>query len=273
MPYGWPYLVVVLLQASMIPLVRDPALLPRIPRHPLLGLLPLVAIGGGVIFLGAVPGAVGAVTTLAAFAVPPLALLAVWHVRRAVVPLAIASPILWLVVWRLPTSGWTQLAGDLLIVLAAVSLGRLTGWIAPRAALVVGVLVATVVDVWQVLTIQVQPVSTALANAVPPRGLPALQQFEMVGASMGWGDAYLAALVGAIVAVSVRATVVATIITAVAGLSLGLFFNVLDLLPATVPAALGLIAAGCVEHRAVRTWVQVASDRHKRRTMPLDKEA
>ena len=273
MPYGWPYFVIVLLQASIIPLVRDPALLPRIPRHPLLGLLPLVAIGGGVLFLGAVPSAVGFVTTLAAFAVPPLALFAAWHVRRAALPLAIVSPILWLIVWRLPTTGWTQLAGDLLIVLAAVSLGRLTGWIAPRAALIVGVLVATAVDVWQVLTIQVQPVATALATAVPARGLPALQQFEMLGASMGWGDAYLAALVGAIVASLVRATVVATVVTAIAGLSLGLLFNVLDLLPATVPVAVGLIAAGCVEHRAVRAWVQAASDCRKRPRMPIDKEA
>ena len=90
---------------------------------------------------------------------------------------------------------------------------------------------------------------------------------------MGWGDAYLAALVGAIVAVSVRATVVATIVTAVTGLALGLLFNVLDLLPATVPVALGLLAAGCVEHRAVRAWAQAASDRRKRPRMPVDKEA
>ena len=149
MPYGWPYAVLVLLQAAVIPLVRDPSLLPRIPRHPLLGLLPLITIGGGVIVLGAVPGAVAAVTTLAAFAVPPLALLAVLHVRRWAVPLAIVSPLLWLLAWRLPESGWTELAGDLLIVLAGVSLGRLTGWIAPRAALVVGVLVVRAVRLWR----------------------------------------------------------------------------------------------------------------------------
>jgi hypothetical protein len=266
MPYGWPYLVIVLLQASIIPLVRDPALLPRIPRHSLLGLLPLVAIGGGVIFLGAVPSAVGFVTTLAAFAVPPLALFAAWHVRRAALPLAIISPILWLIVWRLPTTGWTQLAGDLLIVLAAVSLGRLTGWIAPRAALVVGVLVATAVDIWQVLTVQVQPVALALGQAEPPRGLPGLQQLEMVGATMGWGDAYLAAVLGAVVAASGRATIAAVFGTLLGGLSLGLLFNVVEFVPATVPVAVGLLGAGLVQRQEIRHWLQCAVGRLRRQT-------
>ena len=266
MPYGWPYFVIVLLQASIIPLVRDPALLPRIPRHPLLGLLPLVAIGGGVIFLGAVPSAVGAVTTLAAFAVPPLALFAAWHVRRAALPRAIVSPILWLIVWRLPTTGWTQLAGDLLIVLAAVSLGRLTGWIAPRAALVVGVLVATAVDIWQVLTVQVQPVALALGQAEPPRGLPGLQQLEMVGATMGWGDAYLAAVLGAVVAASGRATIAAVFGTLLGGLSLGLLFNVVEFVPATVPVAVGLLGAGLVQRQEIRHWLQCAVGRLRRQT-------
>ena len=273
MPYGWPYAILALLQAAVIPLVRDPGLLLRIPRHPLLGLLPLVAIGGGVIALGAIPGAVAAVTDLAAIAVPPLALLAVFHVRRWALPLAVVSPLLWLAVWRLPTSGWTQLAGDVLIVLAGVSLGRLTGWIAPRAALVVGVLVATIVDIWQVLTIQVAPVSQALAAAAPPKGLPGLQQLELLGASMGWGDVYLAAIVGAIVAASVRATVAATIATAVAGLLLGLLFGTLDLLPATVPPAVGLIVAGAAERRRVAVWMGTATSRLKARRMPADKEA
>jgi hypothetical protein len=209
----------------------------------------------------------------ARFAVPPLALLAVLHVRRWALPLALVSPLLWLLAWRLPESGWTELAGDLLIVLAGVSLGRLTGWIAPRAALVVGVLVAMVVDIWQVLTVQVGPVAQALSAAAPPRGLPALQQLELLGASMGWGDVYLAAIVGAIVAASVRATVSAALATATAGLLLGLLFGTLDLLPATVPPTVGLIAAGVVERQHVAVWMRTATSRLKARRMPADKEA
>ena len=264
MPYGWEYATLVALQALVVALVRDPAGLPRIARHPLVGLLPLVAIGGLVVVLGAVPEAVGVATDLAAFAVPPLALFAALHVRRWAVPIAIASPVLWIVAWRAPASAWTDLAGDALIVLAAAALGRLTGWIAPRPALVVGVLLATAVDIWQVLTVQVAPVAQALAAAAPPRGLPALQQLELAGASMGWGDAYLAAIVGAIVAASVRATAVATVVTLIAGLALGLLFGVLDLLPATVPPAVGMLAAGIVERRRVVVWLRLGFARTRR---------
>lgn len=273
MPYGWEYATLVGLQAVIILLVRDPATLPVVPRHPLVGLVPLLAIGGGVVVLGAVPGAVSAVTTIAAFAVPPLALLAVLHIRRFAVPLAVLSPVLWIIVWRLPSSPSADLAGDLLIVLAAVSLGRLTGWIAPRPALVIGVFVATAVDVWQVLHAQVQPVAAALSAAAPPRGLPGLQELVMGGASMGWGDAYLAALAGAIVAVSARATIAAAVGTLGAGLALGFLFGVLDLLPATVPVAVGLLAAGIVERTALQNWWQATTNRRERRTMPPNKEA
>jgi hypothetical protein len=130
-----------------------------------------------------------------------------------------------------------------------------------------------VVDIWQVLTVQVAPVSQALAAAAPPKGLPGLQQLELLGASMGWGDVYLAAIVGAIVAVSTRATVAATVATAVAGLLLGLLFGTLDLLPATVPPTVGLLVAGAVEHRRVAAWLRAATARLKARRMPADKEA
>jgi hypothetical protein len=65
---------------------------------------------------------------------------------------------------------------------------------------------------------------------------------------------------------------VATAVAALAGLALGLLFGVLDLLPATVPPALGLLAAGCVERRAVRAWAQAAADRRRARRMRPDKE-
>ena len=273
MPYGWPFLVLVLLQAAIVAVVRDPGALPRIRRHALLGLLPLVLIGGMVIVLGAWPRGVELATALAAVAVPVLALAAGWHVRRWAVPLAVAAPLLWLAAWRLAPGPWPDLAGDLLIVLAAAALGRLTGWVSPRGALVVGILIATGVDIWQVANIQVQPVAQALGAAVPPRGLPSLQELRMQGATMGWGDAYIAALVGAIVAASRRATIAAVAGCAVGGILLGLLFAWVQFVPATVPPALGLIAAGAVEHRAVRRWVRTAIDSRGRPRMQRDKEA
>lgn len=265
-PYGWPFVTLVLLQALVVLLVRDPGQLPRRYRHPVVGLLPLITIGGGVVVLGAVPAAVGWVTDFAALAVPVLALAAVLHVRRAALPLAVFSPLLWLAAWRLPNGPWADFAADFLIVLAAVVLGRLTGWIAPRAALVAGIVIATVVDIWQVLQMQVQPVALALGQAEPPRGLPGLQQLEMVGATMGWGDAYLAAVLGAVVAASGRATIAAVFGTLLGGLSLGLLFNVVEFVPATVPVAVGLLCAGLVQRQEIRHWLQCAVGRLRRQT-------
>lgn len=256
MPYGWPFLVLVLLQALAVGLVRDPGELPPIRRHPALGLIPLAAIGGMVVVLGRWPEGVEYATALAAFAVPFLALVAGLHVRRWAIPLALAAPLLWWAAAALGPGVWPELAADLLIILAAVTLARLTGWVAPRWALVVGVLLATGLDIWQVSQIEVQPVAQALGAAAPPAGLPSLQELRLQGATMGWGDAYIAALVGAVVAVSRRAAIAAVLGCAVGGMLLGVLFQWVDFLPATVPAAIGLVAAGVVERTAVIATVR-----------------
>jgi hypothetical protein len=256
MPYTWQFAVLVALQAGTVAIVRAPRTLPGVRRQLWLGLLPLIVIGGGVVALTAVPAAVGWVTALATFAVPPLALLAVLHVRRGIVPLAALSPLVWLVAWRMPATLAGDLAADLLIVLAAATLGCLTGMVAPRAGIAVGILVATAVDIWQVTNLQVQPVAAALAAATPPGGLPGLQELTLGGASMGWGDAYLAALLGVIVAARPRTAAIAAAATLVGGLAFALLFAYVDFLPATVPVAIGLLAAGVVERRAVLATVR-----------------
>ncbi|MFM7245998.1 MAG: hypothetical protein ACKO2Y_00785 [Actinomycetota bacterium] len=273
MPYGWPFVVLVLLQALAVAVVRDPGELPPLRRHAALGLLPLALIGGLVVVLARWPAGVEYATALAAFAVPFLALVAGLHVRRWAIVLALAAPLLWLAAWRLSPGVGPELAADLLIVMAAAVLGRLTGWVAPRWALAAGVLIATGVDIWQVAQIQVQPVAEALGAAAPPRGLPSLQELRLAGATMGWGDVYIAALVGAIVAASRRATVAAVAGCAAGGLLLGLLFAWVQFVPATVGPALGLVLAGAVERRAVRAWARAAIDSRGRPRMQSDKEA
>ena len=64
-------------------------------------------------------------------------------------------------------------------------------------------------------------------------------------ASMGWGDVFLGALLG-IVAIESRDRLlpwVAAAVCFVSQLPWGLMFNVLDVLPGTVPVAAGLVAA------------------------------
>jgi hypothetical protein len=95
------------------------------------------------------------------------------------------------------------------------------------------------VDVYQVLvTEQVKEASQALAAAQPAAGLPRLQELVWGTASMGWGDAYLAALLGVVVATSaLQIRLIAAGAVFVLGIACGFLFHVLDIVPATVPVA------------------------------------
>ncbi len=237
MPFDQRYVLLCAVQAAVV-------LLPRPSRALLrsrwLGLLPLAAIAGGVLLIGASPAFAQRATDLAAIATPILALggLAAFRVRW----LALLAPVAYAVAWR-GSARPADLATDLLIAGACATLAWLTGMVAPRGALAVGIVVATVVDVYQVIvTEQVQPVAEALHGAVPIEHLPRLQEAIWDGATMGWGDMYLAALLGTVLARSVRGIrVEAALVVFVSGVLLGFAFAVLDTLPATVPvsAALG----------------------------------
>jgi len=242
-PYTWNYVGICLVQALAVLAPKAPATISWLRARPVYGLIPLAGIGGGVLLLGNVEGGPERATDLAAIATPILAL-AGWFALR-VRWLALAAPALYVVAWQWPDTRWAEASADLLIIGACATLAWLTGLIAPRTALVVGILVATAVDVYQVLAEDVQPVSQALTAASPPADLPRLQEVVWGTASMGWGDVFLGALLG-IVAIESRDRLlpwVAAAVTFVAHLAWGLMFNVLDVLPGTVPVAVGLVAA------------------------------
>ena len=95
------------------------------------------------------------------------------------------------------------------------------------------------VDVYQVLvTEEVKQASQALSAAQPAAGLPRLQEFVWGTASMGWGDAYLAALLGVVVATSaLQIRLIAAGAVFVLGVASGFLFHVRRHVPATVPVA------------------------------------
>ena len=105
--------------------------------------------------------------------------------------------------------------------------------------------VATAVDVYQVLaTTTVAQVAHALSAAAPPSTLPHLQEAVWRGASMGWGDVYLAALLGTVVAgLSLPRRLAVAVVVVLAGLANGFEFLSLNLIPATVPVAIGVLVA------------------------------
>ncbi len=238
-PFTSGFVALCLVQAITVLGPRQP---PRLVRRALLGMIPLAAIGGVALLLAERPSLAQQATDLAAFATPVAAFagLVAFRVRA----LALLAPALYLIAWN-GDGRPAQIAIDLLIAGAAVTLAWLTGTVAPRGGLIVGIFAATIVDIYQVVVSeQVQVASHALSAAQPVADLPRLQELVWGTASMGWGDAYLAALLGVVVAASplrVRLATAASLF--VLAVLFGFLFHVLDTLPATVPVAGALLIA------------------------------
>lgn len=221
-------------------------LVPRAPASPhwrrlAFAPVPLLAIGGLVVVLDGVGRAVDRIVTLSVVATPAAALagVVIGHRVRLV---ALAVPLAWVVAWRAPHGRFGELAAAAVIVLACATFAWLTGLLAPRAGLAVAIVATAAVDVYQVLvTEQIQRVATALATAPAPAGLPKLVDVQFAGASMGYGDVYLAALLGVVVGTSRRASAAAAALVFCGLLIEGFAFRVIDTIPATVPVAVALL--------------------------------
>jgi hypothetical protein len=241
-PYGSEYVVLCGVQAVAVLGPRASPVVRVLRRFRILGVIPLLAIGGAVLVMSANPDLAQQATDLATFATP-IAFLGGFLAFR-VRSLWVLAPVLYLIAWK-ATGDRHEVAIDVLIVGACATLAWLTGIVAPRRALAVGILVATAVDVYQVLaSTTVATVAHALTAAAPPSTLPHLQEAVWRGASMGWGDVYLAALLGTVVAsLSLPRRLLVAVVVFVAGLANGFEFLAVDLIPATVPVAVGVVFA------------------------------
>jgi hypothetical protein len=96
-------------------------------------------------------------------------------------------------------------------------------------------------DTWLVVSDLLQAPNATLVTAHPAGGLPQLQSELFGSVSMGYGDLFVAALLGAVLARNAARQRGAALLTLViAGLFDLLFFAVSEL-PATVPVALALV--------------------------------
>jgi len=194
-------------------------------------LAPGLALAAGVAILRLVAGGPHALALLGAVATPALA-----GAGRVKAPLAV---VLWLVAW-LASGHVAQAAAVALVALAATTLAELAARLAPRRALVVGLVLLAALDVVLVWgTPQVEPASRALHAASLPAGIPALQDATFGGATMGWLDFVAPALLGVVAVHRLRASAV----TGVAAGAWGLLLYVTSTLPATVPVLAGLVVA------------------------------
>jgi hypothetical protein len=135
--------------------------------------------------------------------------------------------------------------------LACIALGWLLVSIVPALWLRLGIYAMAALDVWFVASDLLQGPNAVLSTAAPAADLPRLQAVHFGAAQMGFGDLFIAALVGCLLAadgpktepglrLSSRRQAVGALL--VAGLALGfdLLFFVVDELPATVPVAVAL---------------------------------
>ena len=168
----------------------------------------LVPIGSIVVVIFAiryVSGTATGLTDLALVAVPILAAVALGWAMRGARPLAALAAIpLFVLAWRSQNTLAGEAAGALLSALSCVTLGVLLSAVTPPRWLKVGIVLMAAADVWLVASDLLQSPNSVLVAAQPPAGLPQLQAEVFGTVSMGYGDLFVAALLGAVLAAQWR---------------------------------------------------------------------
>ncbi len=263
MPFAVSIALLGLAQAALV------ALPGRLPPLPLAGLrsrwwalVPPLSIALVILLVDLFEGSATLLTYLALVAVPPLAALAlgtlVWGAR----PLwAAAAAPLFALAWAATGSLAGEAAAMALSGLACVSLGWMLVAIVPASWLRLGVYAMAAVDACLVAADLLQGPNSVLTAAAPGAELPRLQVVHLGTATMGFGDLFVAGLVGCLLLaedtrsradrttgrISVgplaRRQPAAAALVGVLALAFDLLFFAVDTLPATVPVALALALA------------------------------
>ena len=225
--------------------------LPAAPRIPLLeklrsGWWALVPLGSIVVVIFAIQAAsqsANALTYLALVAVPPLAALALAGLARGGRPWrALAVLPLFALAWADRHGLVGEACGIALSALACATLGVLLAQVARLSWLKIGIVLMSIGDTILVISQQLQAPNNVLNAAAPGLGLPQFQRALFGSAVMGFGDLFIAAVFGAVLAAEGRRQGGPARLTLLIALAFDLLFFATDLLPATVPVALALIA-------------------------------
>jgi hypothetical protein len=249
-----------LVQGALVALPGDGgALLERIPwiarrRSRLWAAIPPLSI---VVFVFVAQAAARAsaqsLTYLALVAVPVLAALALgWLGRGARVALAPLAAVLFVLAWADRGGLAGEAAALVLTALSCVTLGVLLAAVTPARWLAVGIVLMACADATLVLSELLQHPNEVLTAAHPAAGLPRLQAEVFGSAAMGYGDLFVAGVLGGMLARGWDRALQWRAALLVAGLALAfdLLFFAVDELPATVPVAVGLVVIVLVRRRA-----------------------
>jgi hypothetical protein len=205
----------------------------------------LVPVGSIVVVIFAIQAASGVadgLTWLALIAIPILAAVAFgWAVRGARWWLGMIGAPLLALAWLSPATLWGQGAATLLTAFSCVTLGVLLASVCPPSWLKVGIVLMALGDSYLVLTDLLQAPNNELVAASPGAGLPQLQGITFGDVLLGYGDVFVAAVLGGVLARQGRSQWPMALLTLVVAGLFDLLFFVLDELPATVPVALAMI--------------------------------
>lgn len=193
-------------------------------------------------------------TYLALIAVPPLAAVALgWLMRGGRSPWALAAVPLFALAWAAEGSLAGETAALALSALACVTLGWLLACGVPPRWLKGGIYLMAAVDVWLIAGDLLQGPNAVLNAAAPAADLPRLQLASFGSAVMGFGDLFIAAVLGALLASDRRLQLQGAVLAAAICLSFDFLFFTIDQLPATLPIALTLATLELFQGRQVRS--------------------
>jgi hypothetical protein len=232
------------LQAGVVAAPRPVAGLPILNRlhSRAWALVPIASIVIVVFAIRYVSDTATGLTYLALVAVPLLAAIALGWAARGARPIAALAVIpLFALAWADSAGLPGQASGAILSALSCVTLGVLLRAVTPANWLKVGIVLMAAADSWLVISDLLQAPNATLILAHPAAGLPKLQSEIFGTVSMGYGDLFVAGLLGAVLASNLqRQRAGALLVFGIAALFDLLFLTVSEL-PATVPVALALI--------------------------------
>jgi hypothetical protein len=200
--------------------------------------LPL-SIGVVVAGIALLPDVADVLTWVALLLVPPGAALALgWAMRGARWPFALLAVPLLVFAWGSQTTAAGELCALALTALSCVTLGRLLAGVAPPIWLKLGIVAMAIVDAILVFSNGLEQPNAVLNAAVPAPGLPQLQYESFGPANLGYGDLFVAGVLGGVLAVERARAWRWALATWALAEAFTLLFYVTDTLPMTVPVAM-----------------------------------
>jgi hypothetical protein len=261
------------LQAAIVAAPRTPPRAGWITRlrRPAWAVIPVASIVGVIFAIRYVSDTATGLTYLAVVAVPPLAAAALAWAARPQYPVTagrVAAAIVWTAALFVTATGRgpiSEAAAAILSALSCVTLAVLLATVAPAGWLKLGIIAMAAADVWLVASDLLQKPNSVLINAQPAPALgvhlPRLQSEFFGSVSMGYGDLFIAGLLGAVIAASGRSQWPAAALTLALAVVFDLLFFFVNELPATVPVAVALVV--------IEVWQRWPGTQRRRRWQRL----